>query len=240
MMDIYPAMDLLGGAIVRLREGRFGEKTVYGNDFTGTAKSFADAGSEWIHVIDLEGAKTGTPCHLHIIEKLRSEGLKVQYGGGLRTEENIASALDAGAERVYAGSLPAKSPENLEELFHRFGDRLIPAIDIRSGKTAVSGWQKDGSLSPEMLLEKCKRAGFRLFLVTAVNRDGTASGPDRKMYRELRGIFPEVSLIAAGGISSLDDIRCLKADGLEGAVLGKSLYEGTIDLKEAIREASSC
>lgn len=239
-MDIYPAMDLLGGAIVRLREGRFGEKTVYGSDFEGTARSFADAGSEWIHVIDLEGAKTGSPCHLHIIGKLRSAGLKIQYGGGLRTEENIASALDAGADRVYAGSLPAESPEKLEELFHRFGGRLIPAIDIRNGKTAVSGWQKEGPLSPEMLMEKCKRAGFRLYLVTAVHRDGTASGPDRKMYRELRDAFPEMSLIAAGGISSLDDIWRLKADGLAGTVLGKSLYEGTVDLKQAIREASSC
>jgi phosphoribosylformimino-5-aminoimidazole carboxamide ribotide isomerase len=239
-MEIYPAMDLFGGEIVRLREGRFEERTVFGSDIAGTARSFREAGAEWIHVIDLEGAKKGFPCHLSAIAALLDAGLRVQYGGGLRTTESLDAAFSAGAERVYSGSLFASDPAGAEALFKRFGNRLIPAVDIRNGRVAVSGWQETAGLSPGQLMEGISASGFTLFLVTAVHRDGTGTGPDREMYRRLRTSFPGISFIAAGGISSLEDIRSLARDGMAGAVLGRALYEGRVRLGDALKEVSEC
>lgn len=239
-MEIYPAMDLFGGEIVRLREGRFEERTVFGSDIAGTARSFREAGAEWIHVIDLEGAKKGFPCHLSAIAALLDAGLRVQYGGGLRTTESLDAAFSAGAERVYSGSLFASDPAGAEALFKRFGNRLIPAVDIRNGRVAVSGWQETAGLSPGQLMERISASGFTLFLVTAVHRDGTGTGPDREMYRRLRTSFPGISFIAAGGISSLEDIRSLARDGMAGAVLGRALYEGRVRLGDALKEVSEC
>ncbi len=239
-MEIFPAMDLFEGDIVRLREGRFEERTVFGSNIAGTARSFREQGAEWIHVIDLEGAKKGFPCHLPAIGTLLDAGLRVQYGGGLRTEEHLEAAFSAGAERVYSGSLFASDPAGSETLFRRFGARVIPAVDIRNGCVAVSGWQKTAALSPERLVERTAASGFTLFLVTAVHRDGTGAGPDLEMYRRLRGIFPDISLIAAGGISSLEDIRSLAREGMAGAVLGRALYTGTVKLGDALKEVSEC
>jgi|LSQX01.2.fsa_nt_gb phosphoribosylformimino-5-aminoimidazole carboxamide ribotide isomerase len=239
-MDIYPAMDLFGGEIIRLREGRFEERTAYGSDLEGTARMFREAGSEWIHVIDLEGAKKGLPCHLSAIAVLKNTGLRVQYGGGLRSAETIDAALAAGAERVYSGSLLGTDPSKAAQLYERFGNRIIPAVDIRNGRVAISGWQETAALSPEQLVERIAASGFTLFLVTAVHRDGTGTGPDREMYRRLLASCPGISFIAAGGISTLEDIRHLAGDGLSGAVLGRALYEGTVGLDEAMKEASKC
>ncbi|MDK2958773.1 MAG: phosphoribosylformimino-5-aminoimidazole carboxamide ribotide isomerase [Synergistaceae bacterium] len=239
-MEIFPAMDLFGGEIVRLRQGRFDERTVFGSDIAGTARSFLQAGADWIHVIDLEGAKKGFPCHLSAIETLQAAGLRIQYGGGLRTEEHLEAAFSAGAERVYSGSLFASDPAGGETLFRRFGKSVIPAVDIRNGRVAVSGWQETAALSPERLVERIAASGFTLFLVTAVHRDGTGTGPDREMYRSLRSSFPDLSFIAAGGISSLEDIRTLARDGMSGAVLGRALYEGAVRLEDALKEASEC
>lgn len=239
-MEIYPAMDLFEGEIVRLREGRFEERTVFGSDIAGTARSFREAGAEWIHVIDLEGAKKGFPCHLSVIGTLLDAGLRVQYGGGLRTTENLDAAFSAGAERVYSGSLFASDPAGAEAFFSRYGARVIPAVDIRNGRVAVSGWQETADFSPERLVEGLTASGFSLFLVTAVHRDGTGTGPDREMYRRLSTSFPGISVIAAGGISSLKDIHALARDGMAGAVLGRALYDGTMRLEDALKEASAC
>lgn len=239
-MNIFPAMDLFGGKIIRLQEGRFDQRIVYEADIEITARSFREAGAEWIHIIDLEGAKMGTPRHLHILKKFQGTGLKVQYGGGLRSEKSITSAFAAGAERIYMGSLLCTAPAMAKRLFSRYGERIIPAIDIRNGAAVISGWQEDVPRSPESLLHHLFSVGFPLFLVTAVHRDGTGSGPDRAMYRRLLSLFPGASFLAAGGISSLEDLRNLKADGLTGAVLGKALYEGKINLKNALLEAGIC
>ena len=239
-MELFPAMDLYQGEIVRLRQGRFEERTVFGSDIAGTARSFREEGAEWIHVIDLEGAKKGFPCHLSAIGMLLDAGLKVQYGGGLRTEDHLEAAFSAGAERIYSGSLFASDPAGGNILFRRFGNRVIPAVDIRNGEVAVSGWQVTAPFSPEQLVEHIAASGFTLFLVTAVHRDGTGTGPDLEMYRSLRNSFPDLSIIAAGGISSLENIRSLAGAGMAGAVLGRALYEGTVKLGDALKEASGC
>ena len=239
-MLIFPAMDLYGGEIVRLRRGEFHNKTVYSASIEETAKSFLEAGSSWIHLIDLQGAEEGAPRHLSVIGRLKSLGLLVQYGGGLRSEEDIAAAFEAGADRIYLGSLIVKDRFLAGRVFDAYGRKIIPAVDIRNGEVVVSGWKEVGALSPEALLERLRAIGYRLFLVTAVHRDGTGSGPDREMYRRLRTRFTELEIIAAGGLSSLEDVRNLMADGLAGAVLGRSLYEGNIRLPDALKEVASC
>jgi phosphoribosylformimino-5-aminoimidazole carboxamide ribotide isomerase len=239
-MIVFPAMDLYGGEIVRLSKGDFAARTVYSADIEETAKSFLKAGSQWIHLIDLQGAEEGTPRHLSVIRRLKAAGLLVQYGGGLRSEENIAAAFEAGADRLYLGSLLVKDRFLAGRVFDAYGPKIIPAVDIRDGDVVISGWKERGGISPEALLERLRAIGYRLFLVTAVHRDGTGSGPDREMYRRLLAYFPGIGIIAAGGLSSMEDVRNLREDGLEGIVLGKSIYEGSIILRDALREASSC
>jgi len=239
-MIVFPAMDLYGGEIVRLRQGKFSDRTVYPAKIAETAKSFLEAGSEWIHLIDLQGAEEGAPRHLSVVGRLKETGLLVQYGGGLRSEEDIAAAFEAGADRLYLGSILVKDRFLAGRVYDAYGSKVIPAVDIRNGDVVISGWKEAGGIAPEALIERLRAIGYRLFLVTAVHRDGMETGPDREMYRRLLVRFPDIGIIAAGGLSSLEDIRNLKEDGLAGAVLGRSLYEGSILLKDALREAASC
>ncbi len=239
-MIVFPAMDLYGGEIVRLRQGKFSDRTVYQAKIGETAKSFLEAGSEWIHLIDLQGAEEGAPQHLSVIGLLKKTGLLVQYGGGLRSEEDIAEAFAAGADRIYLGSILVKDRFLAGRMYDAHGPKIIPAVDIRNGDVMISGWKEPGGIAPETLIERLRAIGYRLFLITAVHRDGMERGPDREMYRRLLVRFPDIGIIAAGGLSSLEDVRNLKEDGLAGAVLGRSLYEGSILLKDALREAASC
>ena len=240
-MVIYPAMDLFEGRVIRLSQGNFSKISRYEGTPRETAQSFAEAGAKWIHLIDLEGAKKGKPCHLSLLPSLKALGLSVQYGGGLRSAESVEEALQAGADRIYVGSLLGKEPRTGEVLLSRFGDkRVIPAIDIRNGATAVNGWQSDSTLSPEELLCTLTAQGYSRFLVTAVSRDGMGQGPDFELYEHFGSLFPKAEFIAAGGISSLLDLKNLERDGLWGAVIGKALYEGRISLSKALKEAGSC
>lgn len=230
-------MDLYEGEVVRLQRGDFKARTVYPVKIEETAAGFLEAGSSWIHLIDLQGADEGAPRHLHLIERIKEKGLKVQYGGGLRSEENIAAAFAAGADRIYIGSILVKDRFLADRLFDYYGDKVIPAVDIRDGETVISGWKEKGGIPPKALIERLRIIGFRLFLITAVHKDGTESGPDVELYRGLKADYPDIEIIAAGGVSSIDDLRVLKNAGLSGVVLGKTLYEGRISLSSALEEA---
>ena len=237
-MIVFPAMDLYGGKIVRLRQGEFAEKTIYPAKIDETAHNFFEAGSKWIHLIDLQGAEEGVPRHLSVIGTLKKKGLRVQYGGGLRSEKDISSAFKAGADRIYLGSILVKDRFLADTLYDAYGPKVIPAVDIRGGEVVISGWKESGGITPEALIERLRLIGYRLFLITAVHKDGMGSGPDRGLYRRLLENFPNIDIIASGGLSSLEDIRNLKGDGLAGTVLGRSLYEGTVSLADALREAA--
>ena len=240
-MKIFPAMDLFEGRVIRLAQGDFSKISRYEGTPLETARSFAEAGADWIHLIDLEGAKRGKPCHLSLIGSLKTLGLSVQYGGGLRSVASVEEALQSGADRVYVGSLLGKDPSTGKDLRSRFGEeKIIPAIDIRNGAAAVEGWQTDSSRSPEELLRTLTAQGFSRFLVTAVSRDGMGRGPDLELYCRFSGLFPDVEFIAAGGISSAADLKNLERGGLWGAVIGKALYEGGISLSQALKEAGPC
>lgn len=236
-MEIYPAIDLYGGKVVRLTEGRFDSSRTYGEDPLSTAMSFLEAGAGWIHIIDLEGAEKGKPIHLKLLRSIaKGTGLPIQYGGGLRNEGHLEAAMDNGAKRLYLGSLIFRGDP--WKLWNKFGTALVPSIDVKEGYPSISGWREKISLSPREAMLKLGSIGYPSFLVTSVSRDGTAMGPDLDLYRAL-GDLP-FDVIAAGGIKTIADIATLRNEGLSGAVLGTSLYEKTLDLSEAIKEASSC
>lgn len=239
-MIIYPAIDLYKNKVVRLRQGDFSQPVYYPLSPLTAAKSFVEAGASWVHIIDLEGAQEGHPAHLHIIKPMRELGLSVQYGGGLRTIKDVKEAFQAGASRLYVGSLICQYKDIAEQLYKSWGDLIIPAIDIKRGKVTVKGWTTTLQHSPAHLLDYMYYIGYTTMLVTAVQKDGTAEGPDKNLYIKLKQIFPGLSFIAAGGIASLVDIAELKAMGLEGAVVGRALYDGIIHLKDILNEVALC
>lgn len=233
-MIIYPAIDLYNNRVVRLYQGEYAKKTEYDMSPIDLAASFKDQGADWVHIVDLEAAEKGYPVHLSLIEKIVSKGIKVQFGGGLRSISNIDTAMQTGASRVYAGSLLAKDPEAAQQLFESWGNRIIPAVDIKNNKVAVSGWRETIEKGPYPLLSFLFDTGFREMLITSVVKDGTFMGPDLTLYCNIQQKMPQVQIIAAGGISSIQDVLKLKEQQCSGVVIGKSLYEGKICLKKLL------
>lgn len=234
-MILYPAIDLYGGKVVRLYKGDFSLKTEYAEEPGTAAARLVEAGAQWLHVVDLEGAEKGRPCHLDTLRQLAALGVPIQFGGGLRSEDALASCLEAGASRAMVSSLLTRSPEAPDRLFRRFGNALLPAVDVKNGKVAVYGWKETVDLKPAAFLSGLRRRGFEHFLVTAVSRDGTGTGPDLDLYDSLTAV-EGARIIAAGGISSREDLVALRKRGLAGAVMGKALYNGSVDPKTIFRE----
>lgn len=227
---VYPAIDVLEGRVVRLREGRREEVTVEGGDPVAAAERFAAEGAGWLHLVDLDGAFSGTPS-VDLVRSVAASGVPVQVGGGYRTLDLVAAALDAGASRVLLGTA-ATERGLLREAAQRFGDRVAVAVDARDGAVAVEGWTGASHLSPRELADRCAEAGISRLVVTATRRDGTLAGPDLDLLADvLRAGLP---VIAAGGVSSLDDLRALRELGCEGAVAGSALWLGRFGLAEAV------
>lgn len=239
-MILYPAIDLYQGKVVRLKQGDFNIKTEYDITPLEAAHKFAEAGCTWVHIIDLEGAQVGHPAHTYILQSLHHLGLMVQYGGGLRSLYDIEETFKAGATRLYVGSLLVENEKMASQLFSTWGNGIIPAVDIKEGKVATRGWTSTSFLPPSEYISFLKSAGYTTLLVTAVQRDGTGVGPDMMLYSQLLKEFPDISIIAAGGISSLKDLEALRSINIAGAVLGRVLYEKDFDLKEALRRVSLC
>ncbi len=238
-MILLPAIDLYGGHVVRLRKGTFSDSTTFPDTPEETALRFRDAGATDLHVIDLEGAECGAPVHLAILARLKDLGFGIRFGGGLRTAEAISRALGAGADFVYAGSALSHN-ETASPLRERFSDRIVPAVDVRAGRTAVDGWKTTTRESPEESLERLRDLGWNAFLVTSVERDGCGLGPDLPLYSRILSRFPGNSVMAAGGVATIGDIRLLKEAGLSGAILGRALYDGALDLSRAFAEVREC
>lgn len=233
-MTLYPAIDLYGQKVVRLDKGDYDKMTEYGNDPAEWGLFFRDCGAAWLHVVDLEGARSGRPMHLEVLRNLVKIGLRVQFGGGLRNAENIREVLEAGASRILLGSLLLESGETPGKLFTQFGDVIAPAVDVRAGRVAVKGWTSLSGAHAGDFTGRLAAEGFTTFLFTSIEHDGTLMGPDIPLYAGLRSAFPAIRILAAGGISSMEDLHALRQAGADGAVLGKSLYEGRIDLCEAL------
>jgi len=232
---VIPAIDLLDGRVVRLRQGDFRTPTVYAEDPVGVARTWMRQGAQWVHVVDLDGARTGRPCHLATVERIAAEGVRVQLGGGLRDEETIAQALCCGASRVVVGTVALRDPALLARLCAQFNERITVALDVRDGQVTVAGWREEEPVTLEQAAERVLKAGVMRLLVTDVRADGMLRGPNLDLYR--RAVALGVPVIASGGVRDPADIAALREVGVEGVIVGRALYEGTLLLAEALAAA---
>ena len=228
--EVIPAIDVLEGRVVRLREGRREAVTIEAGEPLALARCFAAEGAKRLHVVDLDGAFTGEPTP-GLVRRIAETGLPLQVGGGYRTGAAIAQALDEGADRVMVGTA-ALSPGFLADAVPRFGDSLVVAIDARDGRVAVEGWMRESALTPCELGLRCVDAGVRRLLVTSTRRDGSLAGPDLELLGEV--LESGLPVIAAGGIASLEDLDAVRSLGCSGAVAGSALLAGRFTLEAAL------
>lgn len=239
-MIVFPAIDILGGRAVRLAQGDYDRVTVYNEDPVAQAADFAAQGAEWIHVVDLDGARDGVPGNIGVVERIVSEvGVPVQTGGGIRTIETMRHLAGAGASRMVLGTRLATDPAFVREAVAEFGDAVTAGIDARDGMVAVAGWREGTATPAAELTGELRDLGVRHLVYTDISRDGMRTGVDVDAYERIAEIagFP---VIASGGVSTLDDFAALAAlgpDVVEGAITGRALYEGAFKLKHAIRAA---
>ncbi len=234
-MRLYPAIDIKGGKCVRLRQGNFDDVTVYGEDPLVAATEWKNQGAQYLHVIDLDGARTGESPNIGIIRSIAHEtGLPVQTGGGIRSIESISARLDAGVERVIIGTRAVNEPEFVAEAIRRFGaGHIVVGLDGHEEYAATAGWEEDSGKTILDLARSFDAMGVRTIIYTDISRDGMLTGPNI-MYTEQLVNETGLDIIASGGIGSPFDLERLEEIGVEGAVLGKSLYEGKIDLRTEI------
>lgn len=234
-MIVYPAMDLMGEQVVRLRQGRFDEATNYPAEPEDALRRFAAAGAQWAHVVDLDGARAGAPAQHELIARLAAAvPLRLQVGGGVRSREHVEQLLDAGVERVVIGSLAVRAPELVRSCIDQFGaERITLALDVRvlagEPQVAVSGWTEDSGVTLWAVAERFPNA--RHLLLTDIGRDGELSGPNFDLLDEAMERLPHLDVQASGGVSSLADLERLRT---AGAVVGKALWEGRFRLEEAL------
>ena len=236
-MLIFPAIDLYDKKAVRLYKGDYAQMTVYSENPLEVAKSFKAAGAEYIHMVDLEGAKDGTTPNFDIVASVAKEsGLKVEIGGGIRDEETVKRYLDAGVMRVILGTAALNDPEFLESVCKKYGERIAVGADLKDGQVAVKGWLETSDVSGIEFLEKMEALGVKTIICTDISRDGAMRGTNRELYKELSEKF-SMDIVASGGVSTIDDVKALSEMNLYGAIVGKAIYTGDIDLTEAIEVA---
>ena len=234
-MFILPAVDLYDGKAVRLYKGNYDEMTVYSEDPLSVAKDFEAAGAEYIHMVDLAGARDGgTPNFDTVAAVARVTSLKVEIGGGVRSEEVVQKYLSAGVARVILGTAAITDWEFFCSMGRRYPGRIAAGVDVRDGRIAIKGWLETSDVSCFDFCGRLADAGVSTVICTDISKDGAMSGTNRALYRELTNRFPDLNIIASGGVSSLDDVRALRDMGLHGAIVGKAYYTGAIDLAEAI------
>lgn len=239
-MQIFPAIDLQGGQVVRLYQGDYDQMTVYGADPCAVARDFMAAGARYLHVVDLDGALDGTLANFESIAAIaRQGGLYIEVGGGIRDEERIRRYLDLGVGRCILGTIAVKDFAFTERMAQKYGDRIAVGVDARDGYVAVSGWKE---LSAERGVDFCHRlrdAGVKTVIYTDISRDGAEQGTNLDLYRELAKI-DGLDITASGGVSSIQELRELQQIGTKAAILGKALYTGRLDLKTVIEEVGVC
>lgn len=233
-MLIFPAIDLYEGKAVRLYKGDYDRMTVYSSGPTAVAADFCAKGATRIHLVDLEGARSGGTPNLGVIRRIKeSAGLFCQVGGGIRSMEVIDTYLGAGIDRVILGTAAVKDPSLAARAAERYGDRIAVGIDVRDGRAAIKGWTETAECDALELCRRMKSLGICTFICTDISKDGAMQGANHDLYRRF-GEIEGIRLIASGGVSSLSDLRKLSAAGLYGAIIGKAYYTGDIDLAEAI------
>ena len=236
-MFLYPAIDLVGGKAVRLFKGDYAQMTVYSDDPVAVARDFQAAGSKHIHLVDLEGAKSGIPENLTTIQKIIAEtDLFVEVGGGIRNMDTVDTYLNAGVDRVILGTAAVTDPDFLKAALAKYGKKIAVGVDLKDGLVAIKGWTETSDLTADEFFARMENLGVKTIICTDISRDGAMKGTNRELYRELSQKYA-IDLIASGGVSSLEDVAALAAMNLHGAIIGKAYYIGAIDLKTAIEVA---
>ena len=238
---ILPAIDIKDGLCVRLYQGDYAKTTVYDSDPVQVAVRWHKTGAKWLHIVDLDGAAQGYPVNLELLKRVRAAThVLIEVGGGLRSMEHIEQVFDAGVDRVILGTVAITSRELLQEALTRYGDRIAVGLDARDGRVAIVGWKKTSGVMATDLATELSALGVRRFIYTDIARDGAMTGPNIEEIARMQAAIVQststYSLIASGGVSSLADLHVLAAMGVEGAIVGKALYTGDIDLHRAIRE----
>ena len=236
MIELIPAIDIIDGKCVRLTKGDYDQKTVYRDSPAEVAKKFEQLGFKRLHVVDLDGAKSKHIVNVDVLRRITTEtSLTVDFGGGIKTDEDIEKAFEAGASMVTVGSIAVTQPELFMGWLGKYGaDRMILGADVRNGKISINGWKEDSTEDLLPFLKKYIDAGVRNVLCTEISKDGTLAGPAIDLYKQVMEVYPTLHLIASGGVSSIDDINALDRAGIPAVVFGKAIYEGKINLKELI------
>lgn len=237
---VYPAVDIADGRCVRLLQGRFGTETVYSDDPVKVALGFSSAGARWLHIVDLDGAKTGVPANRELVlEVVKRASCPVQAGGGLRSLDDVEQVLAAGANRAVLGTIALEDPEELARACGRYGERIAVSLDARSGELASHGWTVGSGVPVDEAVKVFEDAGVSLFIYTDVSRDGTMAGPDLDGLERITTLTG-VPVVASGGISTLEEISqvaAMRRRGVAGVVVGRALYEGKFTVREALLAA---
>ena len=236
-MYIFPAIDLYGGKAVRLYKGDYAQMTVYNDDPTAVAEDFCRAGAKYLHLVDLEGAKTGLTPNLEIIRDIIGKtDMFVELGGGIRNMQTVETYLSAGVNRVILGTAAVQDPAFLCEAVAKYGDGIAVGVDIKDGLVAIKGWTESSSYTADAFFEHLQDIGVSTVICTDISKDGAMQGTNRGLYRKLSNAY-SVQIIASGGVTDISDIRALREMNLYGAIIGKAYYTGAIDLTEAIEVA---
>ena len=237
MIEIIPAIDLIGGQCVRLTHGDYDRRTTYYKDPLDAARRYEDCGIRRLHLVDLDGAKAAHPVNLNVLERITaSTSLQVQYGGGIKNAEALRDVFGSGASRAICGSIAVREPESFAEWLAEFGGgKLILGADIRDGAAAVQGWTERSEMTAQELIARFAEQGLAQVICTDIARDGMLCGTSAEFYAGLQGQFPGVEITVSGGIASMADIEALDGAGLRSVIVGKALYEGRITLEELKR-----
>jgi phosphoribosylformimino-5-aminoimidazole carboxamide ribotide isomerase len=237
-MELIPAIDIINGQCVRLTKGDYGQKTVYNDSPADVALEFERLGFRRLHVVDLDGAKSRHIVNSQVLRDITSKtALVVDFGGGIKTDADIEEAFAAGAQMVTVGSIAVSQPELFLNWMEKYGaDRMILGADVRNGKISINGWKEDSTEDLLPFLGKYVERGVKNVLCTEISKDGTLTGPATALYQQVMAAYPQLHLIASGGVADINDIHALEAAGIPAVVFGKAIYEGRIDLRQLINE----
>lgn len=236
-MKLFPAIDLYDGKAVRLLKGDYNQMTVYSENPIEIARDFENKGANYIHLVDLEGAKDGTTPNLHIVKQIAYEtSLFTEIGGGIRSMDTVRAYLENGVDRVILGTAAVNNPEFLKEAVDTYGERIAVGVDVKDGYVAIKGWVETSQYTCFEFCEKMQNLGVKTLICTDISKDGAMQGTNRELYKELSERF-NIDITASGGVSSIEDVKALRALNLYGAIIGKAYYIGAIDLCEALEAA---
>ena len=234
MIELIPAIDIIDGKCVRLTKGDYDTKKIYNEDPVSVAKEFEAHGIRRLHVVDLDGARSKHIVNDKVLQRIaRETNLVIDFGGGIKTDEDVARAFEAGAHMITIGSIAVTDPERSMEWLHKYGpEHIVLGADVRNGRVSINGWKEDSQEELIPFLDRYLSEGMRNVLCTDISKDGMLQGPSIALYRQVMEHYPDCHLIASGGVSSMDDIRALEAAGIPAVVFGKAIYEGKIKLEE--------